>query len=418
MHAIKTLNAVPWAMVIVIAACCAATATAQSAGVSPGPGVPSPGGITILDDENRVTATGTLQYWRAYSTHGGRAMLKVFRPEGNRLVLVGSSPLVTLLPAEIGAFRCSIPVSRNDLVGCYCPDTNCVDQSTTGLILVADGDLGTSEADVFQNQTGGPALFAATTRSFDVPSRAATDLVVPVVGRGPGAAGTQWVTSLEVFNTGVQEAQVALYFNRSRIDNTTPAASALAFIPARGMLVVEDLLLETFDTEAAIGSVDMIASERIIAHANITNTGSATGSYGQRVPAVPAAWGLGDDEAPGLEPNADIAYLFAAVENDSFRTNAGVSNLSGFALEIDMAAFDGTSPVGATIRLSLPPFSHIQVNQVLIALDAASGHSGLRLNVTAAPGSEGRFLAYSSRVDNVSGDAVFQIADRQPPLAD
>ncbi|MCD4750583.1 MAG: hypothetical protein K8R59_14530 [Thermoanaerobaculales bacterium] len=403
---------------LLIAACCAAPTTAQNAGVSPVSGVPSSGGITILDDENRVTATGTLRYWRAYSTHGGRAMLKVFRPEGSRLVLVGSSPLVTLPPAEIGTFHCSIPVSRNDLVGCYCPDTNCIDQSTTGLILVADGDLGTSQADVFQDQTGGPALFASTTRSFDVPSRAGADVVIPVVGRGPGATGTQWVTSLEVFNTGVQEAQVALYFNLSGMDNTTPAASSHAVIPARSMLLVEDLLLETFDTEDAVGSVDLIASERIIAHANITNIGDAAGTYGQRVPAVPAVWGLGDDEAPGLEPNADIAYLFAAVENDSFRTNAGVCNLSGFALDVDMAAYDGTSPVGETIRLTLPAFSHVQVNHVLNELDAVGDHSGLRLNVTAVPGSEGRFLAYSSRVDNITGDAVFQIADRQPPLAD
>ncbi len=411
-------NISKWFVSFLVAACCVPPAAAQNAGATPEPGTPSSGGITMLDSENRVTATGTLQYWRAYSTHGGRAMLKVFRPEGNRLVLVGASPLVTLPPAEVGTFRCSIPVSRNDLVGCYCPDSNCVDQGATGAILVADGDLGTSETDVFQNQTGGPALFASTTRSFNVPSRAAIDLVVPVVGRGPGAAGTQWVTSLEVFNTGVQEAQVALYFNLTRADNTTPAVSAQAVIPARAMLLVDDLLLETFNTEAAIGSVDLIASELIIAHANISNIGGDGGSYGQKVPAVPAAWGLGDDEAPGLEPNADIAYLFAVVENDFFRTNAGVCNLSGFALEVDVAAFDGTSPVGNIIRLALPPFSHVQVNQVLNALDAAGNHSGLRLNVTAAEGSAGRFLAYSSRVDNVSGDAIFQIADRQPPLAD
>ncbi|MEN8164526.1 MAG: hypothetical protein ABFS37_10390, partial [Acidobacteriota bacterium] len=350
--------------------------------------------------------------------HGGRAMLKVFRPEGNRLVLVGASSLTTLPPGETGTFRCSIPVSRNDIIGCYCPDTNCADRSTTGLVLEADGDIGTSQSDVFQNQTGVPALFASTTRSFDVPSMAANDLVIPVVGRGPGAAGTEWVTSVEIFNTGVREAQVALYFNQSGLDNTTPSASAQALIPARSVLVVEDLLLETFETEAAIGSVDLIASENIIAHSYITNTGSAVGTFGQKVPAVPANWGLGDDEAPGLEPNADIAYLFALVENDVFRTNVGICNVSGVVLEVDLSAFDGTSPVGNPIRLTLPPFSHHQINRVLSAIDAADHSSGLRLNVSAAPGSNARFIAYSSRVDNDSGDAVFQIADRQPPLTD
>ena len=407
-----------FAAAFVVSVFCAPPATAQSAGVTPEPGTPSSGGITLLDDERRVSTSGTLKYWRAYSTNGGRAMLKVFRPEGNRLVLVGTSPLVTLPPGEIGTFRCSIPVSRNDIIGCYCPDTNCVDRSASGLALEADGDVGTSLSDVFRNQTGVPAVFASTTRSFDVPSMASNDLVIPVVGRGPGAAGTEWVTSLEIFNTGVQEAQVALYFNRSGMDNTTPSASAQAFIPARSVLVIEDLLLETFENEAALGSVDLIASENIIAHSYITNTGSAVGTFGQKVPAVPADWGLGDDEAPGLDPNADIAYLFSLVENDGFRTNLGICNVSGVVLEVDLSAFDGTSPVGNPIRLTLPPFSHQQINRVLHAIDAADHPSGLRLNVSAAPGSNARFIAYSSRVDNTSGDAVFQIADRQPPLTD
>ncbi len=407
-----------WAAVVVVSTFCAPPAAAQSAGITPESGTPSSGGITLLNDQHRVTTSGTLQYWRAYSTNGGRAMLKVFRPEGGRLVLVGTSSLVTLPPGEIGTFRCSIPVSRNDVIGCYCPDTNCVDRSSAGLALEAAGDIGTSETDVFQDQTGVPTLFASTTRSFDVPSMAANDLVIPVVGRGPGAAGTEWVTSLEIFNTGVREAHVALYFNQSEMDNTTPQASAQALIPARSVLVIEDLLLETFETEAALGSVDLIASENIIAHSYITNSGGVVGTYGQKVPAVPADWALGDDEAPGLEPNADIAYLFALVENDDFRTNVGICNVSGVVLEVDLSAFDGTSPVGDPIRLTLPPFSPRQINRILYPIDAANYTSGLRLNVSAAPGSDGRFIAYSSRVDNASGDAVFQIADRQPPLTD
>lgn len=345
-------------------------------------------------------------------------MLKVYRPEGNRLVLIGTSPLVSLAPGETTTASCDIPVSKNDLIGCFCPDINCVDRLPEGAILAADGDRGTGLSDVFENQSGGLALFASTTRSFDVPTRAEKDLVIPVVGRGPGAAGTRWVTSLEVFNTGVEEALVALYFNRTEIDNTRPASSAQAVIPARGLLIVDDLLLETFDIEAAVGSVDLIASEAIIAHARIANQDEETGSYGQMVSGVPAAWGLGDDQAPGLEPNADIAYLFAVVENEEYRTNVGVCNLSGFDLEVDVSAFDETSPVGEDLRLSLPPFSHIQVNQVLEELEAETSSRPLRLNVTAVEGSSGRFLAYSSRIDNTTGDAVFQMADRQAPLPD
>ncbi len=388
---------------------------AQTAGIDPVQGTPSAGGQTVLDSDHRVTSSGILRYWRAYSTHGGRAMLKVFRPEGDRLVLVGASGLVSLRPGEVGTFECSIPVSRNDLIGCYCPDSNCIDRSFQGLAMVSEGDRGTSDLDEFQEQSGVPALFASTTLSFDVPSRAAANLVIPVVGRTPGAAGTRWATSLEIFNTGVEEAHVALYFNQSGRDNTTPTASGQAVISARGLLVLDDLLLETFGIENAVGSVDLIASQRLIAHATISNLGGG-GTFGQGVPAVPAAWGLGDDEAPGLEPNADIAYLFSVVENDQFRTNVGVANLAGVALEVDLEAFDGTSPVGVPVRLIIPPYSHIQVNRVLDVLEISQTASPLRLNVSAAPGSTARFLAYSSRVDNVTGDAVLLLGEREPPL--
>ena len=41
---------------------------------------------------------------------------------------------------------------------------------------------------------------------------------------------------------------------------------------------------------------------------------------------------------------------------------------------------------------------------------------GVRLEVSAAPGSSGRFFAYMSSVDNQSGDAVFLLGDRVPTL--
>ncbi len=388
---------------------------AQIAGRLPVAGSAALGGTTYVDNENRVTAQGTLRFWQAHSTSGGRVMLKVFRPEGDRLVLVGASPLETLGEADTATFACAIPVQRNDLIGCYCPDTHCVDRFATGEARTVTGDVGTTPTDQFIEETGTPAIYASTTLSFDVPSAAEKSLVVPVVARTPGLRGSVWTTSLEIFNTANEENQIALFLNLSYHDNTSPAASAQAVVPARGTLVLDDLLLEAFQISEATGSVDIIASHPVIAHARIANLG-AGGSFGQMVPAQPAGWALGDDDVPGANPNADIFYLFEIREDEAVRTNLGVTNVTAVPMSVELTAFSGTTVVGETLRIDLLPYSHVQHAKIRELMAVPADSRSLRINVAASAGSAGRFLTYASRVDNQTGDAVFILGTRESSL--
>ncbi len=402
--------------VVVVALAWVVAATAQEAGRAPGAGSATTGGATVVDSDNRVTTAGVLRLWRAYSTNGGRALLKVFRPEGSRLVLVGTSALELVPAGRVATFACSIPVARNDLVGVYCPDDNCVDRFADGRVLSSAGDVGTTSSAALVAGTGAPAVAAAGSPLPLVPSAASTELVVPVVGRTPGANGTQWVTSLEIFNTADSATDAALFFNRSGEDNTVPAASAQVTIPARGVVTFADLLGDLFAIADGTGSVDLVAAAPLLAHARVANVGSSAGSYGQLVEALPVAWAVGDDDTPGVNQNADILYLFELREDDEFRSNLGVTNASGLTLTVDLAAFSGTSPVGDGLSLELPPYSHRQVNRVLDALAVPAGTPLVRVNVAARGGSAGRFFAYLSRVDNGTGDAVYLNGAREPAL--
>jgi hypothetical protein len=386
---------------------------AQQAGRDPAPGQPLPGETTFIDREHPVTASGTLDEWRAVSTQGARVMLKVYRPDGDRLLLVGTSPLETVAAGEVMTFTCRIPVARNDLIGCFCPDSSCVDAFAAGETLSATGDLGTSPTATFTTGVGTPAIFAAGLLLADVPSTAATDLVVPVVARTPGLNGTIWSTSLEIHNTGDQIASAALFFNRSGSDNTTPAASAQVEIPANETLVIDDLLDEAFALADDAGSLDIISSEPVFAHARIANDGGAAGSFGQSAPAVPAAWALGRDDVPGTNPDAGTATLFECREDADFRCNLGVASVANLPLIVDVTAWSGADPVGTPLTLDIEPFSHIQVNRILQTMGVAVTR-GVRLEVAAAPGSDGRFFAYISKIDNQSGDAVFLLGDHEP----
>ena len=387
----------------------------QEAGREPLPGLLLAGGTTYIDTEHPVTSSGTLDLWRAVSTQGARVMLKVYRPDGDRLVLVGTSPLETVAAGETATFASRIPVARNDLIGCYCPDSSCIDAFADGGILSAVGDLGTNPLSGFVTGVGTPAIFAAGSLLADVPSSAATDLVVPVVARTPGLNSTVWSTSLEIHNQSDRAADVALFFNRSQQDNTTPAASTQVVIQPKGVLILDDLLVDAFELGDDAGSVDIISSEPVFAHARIANFGGPAGSYGQLVPAVPGSWALGEDDVPGPNPDADVATLFECREDADFRCNLGIASVANVPLAITVSGWIGSDAIGSPLSLLLDPFSHTQVNRVLQEMGVA-GAGGVRLEVAVAPGSIGRFFAYMSRVDNQSGDAVFLLGDRVATL--
>ena len=393
-----------------------APVTAQTAGREPAAGTPLASGTTYVDLDHPVTSSGELRVWRVFSTEGARVMLKVFRPESDRLLLIGASPLETVPAGGVATFPCDIPVARNDIIGCFCPDSSCADSFPDGRVLTAAGDVGTSPNSAFASSTGSPSVAASGSMLADVPSTAAADLVVPVVGRTPGLAGTLWRTRLELFNTADTETSVALFLNLSDLDNTTPAASAQRSIPPRTTLIVEDLIADAFTLDQAVGSVDIVASAPVIAHARIANYGSDLGTFGQSVPAVPVDWAVGWEEVPGLNPRGGLLYLFEAQQDEGFRSNLGIASVVATPLAVEVTARIGDQPVGTPLVLELQPFSHTQVNRVLTEMGVPAGTAGVRLEVAAESGSSGRFFAYISRVDNGSGDAVFLLGDREASL--
>jgi hypothetical protein len=402
--------------VVLILASAAGQVAAQSAGQTPGPGLAASGGVTLIDSEHPATGSGEIRLWRAYSRGGARVILKVYRSESDRLVMVGASALETVPPETVVTFRCSIPISRGDLIGCYCPDVNCVDLLANGVALTSNGDVGTSEIDDLVVKAGTPAIFAAASRNVDLPSPAARNLVLPVAARSPGLNRTSWITTLEIFNTASTATTATLYLNRSNHDNTLPWASAQIELPARATVVIDDLLLDTFAISQGSGSVDLLALAPIMAHARIANVGAADGSYGQLVPALPVGWAVADDNPPGTNPNGDTLHILLAREDSEWRTNLGVASISATPLTVVVTAMVGTGAVGNQLNLQLPPFSHTQINQVLEQMEVPSESQGVRLQLAAEEGSVGRFFAYASRVENQTGDAIFIAGVREPTL--
>lgn len=114
------------------------------------------------------------------------------------------------------------------------------------------------------------------------------------------------------------------------------------------------------------------------------------GVYGQGLPAV----------GPGVLNRVVIPGLF---KNPSQRTNVGVLNTSAQTLDVDVDIWDDEGVKIAEAFWTLLPYSHRQSS--LNSIGAGSMSGGTVIITRRSSG--GSFRAYTSTVDQKSGDAVY-----------
>jgi hypothetical protein len=119
--------------------------------------------------------------------------------------------------------------------------------------------------------------------------------------------------------------------------------------------------------------------------------------------------GQPDGEAAVAGQQVRLVHLTNA---GSRRTNIGAVNAAGVAIEVAVSLFKGDgSAVGETV-LALPPFGHVQENDVFhhlasLSLSAAALDAiddAYAVVTSSSPGA--RYFAYASVVDNVSGSPI------------
>ncbi len=228
----------------------------------------------------------------------------------------------------------------------------------------------------------------------------APELFVPAAAAAAGAGGTYWSTTLWAVNPNDVEVRLDGAFLPAGQDNSAALGSlkALATIPARGATEVQDVVsllgasgaggLFLRAVETATGDVPPDGLE--VVTYTFTPNQAGPGNFGQGLPAERA----GTKETvrcPGVRHDA------------SYRTNVGVLNTSEeqITVRIEVRGSDGT--VVGSGNWTLPPYGQKQSSVGSFGVsDLFAGY----VVVTRTEGSGG-FLAYTSRVDNDSGDAVY-----------
>lgn len=215
-----------------------------------------------------------------------------------------------------------------------------------------------------------------------------TTVILPIIGRFPGAGGTQWRTDVFIANHSNVAKNLTLVFHvagGTPLTRTVPMARfSVATLP--------DITLNTFGLSTASGQLELRSDSLsgFEARARIYNAGNAAGEFGQNVP------GLGDAYLNRQ------GFMFGLSGLGGNRVNIGVANPSNVPIAVSLLISDKDNVSLASDELTVQPHQTIQVN--LFDRYGITPQAGVQVNYSAV---DGRFYAYASEVRNDTGDAVF-----------
>lgn len=241
-----------------------------------------------------------------------------------------------------------------------------------------------------------------------------TDVFLGSVGRGPGASGSEWYTTVWAYNPAATPASVDAYLLIRNQAN--PSSAKQTFPLAPGETRRFDNIVETlFSQSNVFGAIRFVSTSRIVVNARIYNRAAGTGeneSTGQFFAGVPASFAIGAGESAVVLG----VYQTNPLGDSPFRYNYGFVETTGADANVHVVA---TNPSGATIGTKdypIRPFEAAQFGIVDILPDVDA--TNVRLAVSVTSGS-GKVIAFGSGIANKSNDATtFEMSFRDELLAE
>lgn len=220
-------------------------------------------------------------------------------------------------------------------------------------------------------------------------------VVIPVVGRFPGASGTHWQTDVFLVNPFDVPMDVTLYFYPSnRVYPPAGSAEPLQHhltIHSKGTATLRDICLNTFGLDNVGGQLLVESHNQfsINARARIYNT-NEHGQFGQNVPGI------------GLSSLAAQNLMFGLSTKPGNRLNIGISNPRELIVPLLIQVRNANGGIIYERTLSLQPHQYVQFNDIATTFGIGE-QEGLTVDVNSST----RFYAYASEVRTDTGDAVF-----------
>jgi len=229
-----------------------------------------------------------------------------------------------------------------------------------------------------------------------------TEVYLPSVGSGPGAAGSHWRTSLWLHNPGTTTANVTLELLARGSSNPAPATAYEVVGPGE-TIRIPDLVAAYFGGGTAFGALRVTATAKVLVASRIHSTPAGAGeeaSAGQFFGGVPAAFAIGQGERTRVLG----AFQWTPSEAGPFRTNFGFVETGGGNVTVRVTVRDGADPASVLGQkdYTLGPWGVLQKNLADVVTDPHADNAVLEIEVLS--GSTGRVLAFGSQVANGSND--------------
>ncbi|MEA2239142.1 MAG: hypothetical protein QOC81_3866 [Thermoanaerobaculia bacterium] len=216
-------------------------------------------------------------------------------------------------------------------------------------------------------------------------------LFIPGVGHVNSTVGV-FISDIAVLNpTGNRRVDdLRLFF--TPVSSGTAAAKTAA-VPSLGSSVsiaIADVVKNVFANEGQVGSLQIRSrdADKLGLNTNIFNSSSPSGTYGTAIPTFRSDRSV----APG-----DRLVLSGLRQDATSHTNLFYQETSGGTTSILTEFFDVNGASLGTRSDTVGPFVLAQVNNVV-------PNGAVSAIMTSADSSPGRFLAFATPVDNLSGD--------------
>jgi len=217
-----------------------------------------------------------------------------------------------------------------------------------------------------------------------------SNLLVSAAARTPGSQGSFWTSSLQLVNAGEQTAATSIELLPG--PDSSPASASQTIDPGAA-LVIEDLVGALVGGRGS-GAVRVRSTGSLVASTRTATTVDG-GSYGQGIPA------FGDDI---VAADGEAIRLFGFTDDAAFRTNLGLVNPGPAEVSLVVRFYDGETNNLAETHHVLAPERWLQLNRVFSELGIAGETELVVIRQTSF---SGRFSAYASVVDEMTGDPTY-----------
>jgi len=240
-----------------------------------------------------------------------------------------------------------------------------------------------------------------------------TEVFIASTGRGAGAAGSEWSTTIWVHNPDASAANVQLSFLRRDQANPSSPYVYNDSIPAGDTRRYENAVSTLFGVDG-FGAVRVVSDRPVLVNSRIYSTppgGDDSDTVGQFFAAVPAAFALGFGQSAQILG----VYQTAPTASSPFRYNFGFVETTGHDVTVHVIAYDATGASLGARNYDLGPY---EVRQYVFADEfPAVSSTNVRLSVNVIAGS-GRAIAFGSGLANASNDpSTFEMSFDEALLA-